>query len=72
MIIHIKLKPGAKKEEVVKISDTEYHIALKEPARDNKANLRLINILSKQLKIPFSRIDIKNPTSRNKIIEIKS
>ena len=71
MIINVKVKPNSVKEEIVKHGDGSYSVWVKERAEDNKANKRLINILAKEFGVHFSRIKIKNPASRNKIIEIK-
>jgi len=70
MIIHIKVKPNAKKDILKKISDTKYKVEIKAPPEKGKANIRLTNFLAKQFKIPASKIKIKNPTSKKKIIEI--
>jgi hypothetical protein len=70
MIIKVKVKPNSKDEKIEKISDEEYIVSVKEPAEDNKANIRLINLLSKELNVSYKDIKIKNPTSRDKIIEI--
>ena len=70
MIIKIKVKPNSKEEKVEKISDGSYVLSVKEPAEDNKANIRVINLLSKELNVSFRKIKIKNPASRNKIVEI--
>jgi uncharacterized protein YggU (UPF0235/DUF167 family) len=71
MIIHVKVKPNSKEEKIGKIGENEYRIDVKEPAEDNKANIRVINLLSKELNTSYKNIKIKNPTSRNKIIEVK-
>ncbi len=70
MIIEVKLKPSSKTESIKEISDKKYIIELKEPPEHQKANIRLINMLSKEFKIPVKNIKIKNLKSRNKIIEI--
>jgi len=70
MIIKAKVKPNSKEEKIEKISENEYVISVKEPAENNKANIRLINLLSKELNVSYKCIKIKNPTSRDKIIEI--
>ena len=71
MIINARVKPNSKEEKIEKISEKEYLIHVKEPAEDNRANIRLINLLSKELNVSYKNIKIKNPTSRGKIIEIK-
>ena len=70
MIIKVKVKPNSKEEKVEKISDDSYILSVKEPAEDNKANIRVINLLSKEFDISFNKIKIKNPTSTEKIVEI--
>ena len=70
MIIKVKAKPYSKKEEIKKISEKEYEISIKEPAENNKANNKIISILSKEFSISYKKIKIKNPLSKNKLIEI--
>ena len=71
MIIHVNVKPNSLDEKIEKISDGEYNINVKEKAEDNKANIRIVNILSKEFSVSFKKIKIKNPKSRKKIVEIK-
>jgi uncharacterized protein YggU (UPF0235/DUF167 family) len=71
MIIHAKVKPNSKEEKIEKIGENEYKIDVKEPAENNKANIRVINLLSKELGTSHKNIKIKNPTSRDKLIEVK-
>jgi uncharacterized protein YggU (UPF0235/DUF167 family) len=70
MMIKVKVKPGAKEERVEKISDDEYCIDVKEPAEDSKANAKVIKLLSRELGASWRKIKIKNPASREKIVEI--
>ena len=42
MILKIKVKPNSKKQEIEKISETEYKINLKSFPEDNKANIELL------------------------------
>lgn len=69
-MLNIKIKPSSNRESIEKISDREYKIELKEPPENNKANIRLINLLAKEFKVPARNIRIKNPKSRNKIVEL--
>ncbi len=68
MKISVKVKPQSKEEKIVKLSDSEYEISVKEPAREGKANLRLLKLLSKEFK--GKKFKIKNPSSRKKIVEV--
>jgi uncharacterized protein (TIGR00251 family) len=68
MRINTKVFPGSGKQEIVKVRDNEYKIYLKNPARDNKANLELLKLLQKH---GFKNIKIiKGIKSKNKVIEI--
>ncbi|MEI6731771.1 MAG: DUF167 domain-containing protein [archaeon] len=71
MIIKVKAKPGSREESIEKLSDSEYVISVKQPAEDGKANTRIINLLAKELGISYRKIRIKNPKSRDKLVEIK-
>jgi uncharacterized protein (TIGR00251 family) len=68
MIINAKVYPHSWKQEIIKISGTEYKIYLKKPVENNKANLELTKILSNNFKSNVKII--KGLKSRNKIIEI--
>jgi len=70
MLINVKVRPNSKEESVRKISEEEYEVSVKEPAEDNKANVRLINLLSKEFGVSFKQIKIKTPRSRDKVVEI--
>ncbi len=70
MILKVKVKPGSREEKIKKTGENEYFVSIKEPAKSNKANIRLINLLSKELNTGYKNIKIKNPASRKKIIEI--
>jgi len=68
MILQIKVYPSSGKEEILKISDSEYKVHLKKPAEDNKANFELLKLLKRHFKKEVKIV--KGLTSRNKIIEI--
>jgi len=57
--LDVKVKPGSKKDWV-EHKDGIYIIHTKEPARDNKANFAVIDLLSKYLDIPKRNISIKH------------
>lgn len=71
MIITVKATPKSKFNSVKKISDTEYHIHTTSAPDKNKANTAVIKLLSQELNISKSHIQIiKGKTSRHKTIEI--
>lgn len=68
MKLKIKVHANSSREEIKKISDSEYEVWLGERTVNNKANIELIKLLKKH----FNRdIKIKSGfSSRNKIIEV--
>lgn len=71
MKIEVKVKPASGKQKIEKISEAKYIISLKKPAEDNKANIELIKLLGKELKVSSKSINIiKGLKSKNKIIKI--
>lgn len=71
MIIKVKVKPNSSVDDIKKADDLNYTVSVKEPAEDNKANRRVVNLLAREFGINFRKIKIKNPTSREKIVEIE-
>ena len=68
MKIKVKLHPDSSQEKIEKKEENRYEIWLKEKPIDNKANEKLIKILSKHFK---RKVSIKSVfTSREKIVEI--
>ncbi len=71
MKLNVTVIPNAKNPEVTKISETEYKIRVDAPASEGRANKRLIEILSEQLKVSKSSISIiKGMKCKNKIVEV--
>ncbi|MGV8130534.1 MAG: DUF167 family protein [Candidatus Pacearchaeota archaeon] len=70
MIIKVKVKPASSKDSFELSSDGVYLANIKEDRVNNLANLSLIKIISKEFGVHFSKIKIKNPKGRLKIIEI--
>ena len=71
MRITIRLKPGSKEEKVEKTGENEFSVRVNQPAREGKANHRLIELLSEYFDIPKSRISIlRGHKARNKVLEI--
>jgi len=70
--IKVRVKIGSKKEKVVKEDDT-YYVYTNSPARENRANISVIELLSDYFDIPKSYITIKRGhKSKTKFVEIKS
>lgn len=72
MIIHVKVKPNSSKQKIENFGGGRYLVNLKSAPEDDKANIELINLLSKELGVPPKSIHIKfGRTSDKKIIEIR-
>jgi len=73
MKIFVKAKPNSKKEAIEKISETEYAIRIKEPAREGRANKKIIELLADYFKIAKGNIRIVvGEKTKSKIIEINN
>ena len=71
MDISIKVTPIASKNELIKISSTEWKAKLTSAPVNNKANQALIKFLAKELGFRKGQIEIiKGLKSRNKIVKI--
>ena len=68
MIIRILVKAHSGKNELIKRSDSDYLVFLKEEAENNKANLALLKLLRRHFKQHIKII--KGHMSKNKIIEV--
>ena len=71
MLIKVKVFPSSKKEEIVKKSEDEFLVKVREEAKENKANNAVLNAVSLYLGLPRSKlIIIKGHRKRNKMIKI--
>lgn len=71
MRIFVKGKPGAKEERVERISENNFVVAVKEPAKEGRANWAIERALAKHFKVPVSQVRIiSGQASRQKVFEI--
>ncbi|WP_029523136.1 DUF167 domain-containing protein [Persephonella sp. KM09-Lau-8] len=72
MIIKVKVKPNAKKNEIKQIEENFYEIRVTVVPEKGKANKKVVELLSDYLNVPKSRIKlIRGETSREKVFEIQ-
>jgi len=72
MIVHVKVKPNSSKQEIVNLGDFRYLVYLKSPPEDNKANIELINLMSKHLGVSPNKMHISfGKSSDEKMIKIE-
>ncbi len=60
MYIKVRVQAGAKKEVLQKISKTSYKLAVKEPAENNRANKRVLELMAEQFGIAKNKVRIIN------------
>jgi uncharacterized protein (TIGR00251 family) len=71
MFLKVKVFPESKKEEVIESKNDSYLVYIKEKPEQGKANERVLEILSKHLKIEKEKLRIvKGSKGRSKIILI--
>jgi hypothetical protein len=71
MKIFVKVKPKAREERVIKLSDTNFKVWVKEPPEKGRANLAVFKALAEYFDTSPSNIKIiSGSTSKLKIIEI--
>lgn len=72
MKIFVKVKPSAKKEFVEKIDETNFVVAVKEPAKEGRANWAVLRALAQHFKVSPSQVRIiSGQKSRQKLVEIE-
>lgn len=70
MKITVKVKPNSRENSIKMLENGHFEVKVSVPPEKGKANERVIELLSKELKISKSRITlIKGETSREKLFE---
>lgn len=59
MKIKILLKPGSKIQKIKQVSESEFHVWVKERPIEGKANQALLKLLSKHFKVPLAQVELK-------------
>jgi len=73
MFLKVKVFPNFKKEEIIKKSEDEFEIKIKEKAEKGRANKRVKEVLARYLNISEEKlILIRGAKQRNKIFKIIS
>ncbi len=73
MLISLKVKAGAKREEWEKLSNTRFALSVREEARNNAANRRVLAVVALQFGVPEGKVRIiSGHHSPSKIVEISS
>ena len=73
MYVKVRVTPGAKKERVLMVDAHEFAIAVKEPAKQNLANKRIIQIIAERFHVPTRAVRMLSGfRSPNKVLTIES
>ena len=72
MKISIRVKPGARENRVEEIGQKQFLVKVKAPAKENKANIAVIETLAEYFKVPKSQLSILTGVqSSRKIVNIE-
>lgn len=71
MKIKVKVKPNSRENSIKEIEKNYYEVRVSVPPEKGKANEKVIELISKHLKIPKSRIElISGAASKEKLFGI--
>ena len=69
--IWLTVKPQAKQESVTELANGHYRVAVHAPARDGKANARLVELVAEHFHTAKSHIRIlRGHAARKKLLEV--
>lgn len=69
--LEIHVQPGARTNEIVGLKDGVLQVRVTAPPRRGQANQALVELLSRRLDLPKSRVSIVHGhTSRNKVVSV--
>ena len=73
MIINVKVKPNARKNEVIQIDNNTFEVKTTATPENGKANQSVIELLAKFFRVGKTKITIiKGQTGRDKVVEIRN
>lgn len=70
MYIHIRIKTKQKTESITKLSDTKFEVSVKEEAKQNHANTRMIELVKEYFKTNKVKI-VSGHHSPSKLLSIE-
>lgn len=70
MKIHVRIKPNSSEQKIEDFGDRRYLVYVKSRSEDNEANLEMLKMIGKHLRIPSTKLRIiVGATSKDKVIE---
>jgi uncharacterized protein YggU (UPF0235/DUF167 family) len=71
--VRVQVNPSAKKESLIQTDEKTYSISVKEPAKQNLANMRVRELLARHLGVPAAKVRmVSGHRSPRKIFDIDS
>ena len=71
MLIRVRVKAGASKESIIELDTKQLQIAVKEPAANNAANRRVIELVARHYHCPTKNVRItRGHLTPSKYIEV--
>jgi uncharacterized protein YggU (UPF0235/DUF167 family) len=71
--VRVQVNPSAKKESLIQTDEKTYSISVKEPAKQNLANMRVRELLARHLGVPIAKVRmVSGHRSPRKIFDIDS
>ena len=58
MLIHVKIKPDSKEDKIVQKNETSFIVHVKEPAEENRANKKMVELMAEKFKVVKSKVRI--------------
>lgn len=71
MLVYVKAKTNASKNEVKQTGENKFEIKVREQPEKGKANAAIERVLAKYLRVPRSTVALKSgSTKRDKVFEV--
>lgn len=71
MKIFVKVKSATKAVKIEKVGENQFHISVKKPAHEGRANKAVLEVIAEYFGVPKSQVKIiSGLTSKQKCIEI--
>ena len=71
MLIQVHVTPNSRRATVTKVGELSFEVKVDEKAIDGKANKRLLELMSRHLGVPKSKIAIvRGAKSMDKVLEL--
>ena len=58
MLIHVKIKPDSKEDKIIQKNETSFIVHVKEPAEENRANKKMVELMAGKFNIVKSKVRI--------------